>query len=108
MHRLFVCIAGVADQLQTNFASDLRNILKCVFLMNSSPLSGDEEMKSDEVTDPPETTSSTITTNNNNNNSSENGQGPTVALQIVEEELDDTNHSSETSENLFLLKDFFV
>lgn len=36
VHRLFVCIAGVADQLQTNFASDLRNILKCVFLMNSS------------------------------------------------------------------------
>ncbi|UYV83503.1 ZFYVE28 [Cordylochernes scorpioides] len=36
LHKLFVCIAGVADQLQTNFASDLRNILKCVFDMNSS------------------------------------------------------------------------
>ncbi|KAF2901962.1 hypothetical protein ILUMI_04222 [Ignelater luminosus] len=36
LHRLFVCIAGVADQLQTNFASDLRNILKAVFLMNAS------------------------------------------------------------------------
>lgn len=36
IHRLFVCIAGVADQLQTNFASDLRNILKSVFLMNAS------------------------------------------------------------------------
>lgn len=36
IHRLFVCIAGVADQLQTNFASDLRNILKYVFLMNAS------------------------------------------------------------------------
>lgn len=35
LHRLFVCIAGVADQLQTNFASDLRNILKAVFLMNT-------------------------------------------------------------------------
>lgn len=34
LHRLFVCIAGVADQLQTNYASDLRNILKAVFLMN--------------------------------------------------------------------------
>lgn len=31
-----MCIAGVADQLQTNFASDLRNILKSVFLMNTS------------------------------------------------------------------------
>ncbi|KAF5290211.1 hypothetical protein FQA39_LY14765 [Lamprigera yunnana] len=36
LHRLFVCIAGVADQLQTNFASDLRNILKAVFLINGS------------------------------------------------------------------------
>ncbi|XP_014241628.1 lateral signaling target protein 2 homolog [Cimex lectularius] len=36
VHRLFVCVAGVADQLQTNFAGDLRNILKSVFLMNAS------------------------------------------------------------------------
>lgn len=34
LHRLFVCIAGVADQLQTNFAADLRQILKAVFLIN--------------------------------------------------------------------------
>jgi lateral signaling target protein 2 len=33
---LFVCIAGVADQLQTNFAADLRQILRSVFLMNCS------------------------------------------------------------------------
>ncbi|XP_053149574.1 lateral signaling target protein 2 homolog [Hemicordylus capensis] len=31
IHTLFVCISGVADQLQTNFASDLRAILKTVF-----------------------------------------------------------------------------
>ncbi|KAJ8978922.1 hypothetical protein NQ317_013360 [Molorchus minor] len=36
IHRLFVCIAGVADQLQTNFACDLRNILKAVFLINTT------------------------------------------------------------------------
>nr|CAD7259061.1 unnamed protein product [Timema shepardi] len=36
IHRLFVCIAGVADQLQTNFAGDLRNILKSVFLINAT------------------------------------------------------------------------
>lgn len=36
LHRLFVCISGVADQLQTNFAGDLRNILKAVFLMTNS------------------------------------------------------------------------
>lgn len=34
LHRLFVCIAGVADQLQTNFAADLRQILRSVFMMN--------------------------------------------------------------------------
>ncbi|XP_070160691.1 lateral signaling target protein 2 homolog [Polyergus mexicanus] len=48
VHRLFVCIAGVADQLQTNFASDLRNILKCVFLMNSSQIIEDTEGSKDE------------------------------------------------------------
>ncbi|KAK3595813.1 hypothetical protein CHS0354_014629 [Potamilus streckersoni] len=36
IHRLFVCISGVADQLQTNYASDLRHILKSVFDMNCS------------------------------------------------------------------------
>lgn len=36
LHKLFVCVSGVADQLQTNYASDLRNILKSVFDMNCS------------------------------------------------------------------------
>ncbi len=29
-------VSGVADQLQTNYASDLRHILKCVFECNAS------------------------------------------------------------------------
>jgi hypothetical protein len=49
VHRLFVCIAGVADQLQTNFASDLRNILKCVFLMNSSQGTNEDESMEEAV-----------------------------------------------------------
>ncbi|KAJ8317274.1 hypothetical protein KUTeg_005178 [Tegillarca granosa] len=36
IHRLFVCVSGVADQLQTNYAGDLRNILKSVFDIHSS------------------------------------------------------------------------
>lgn len=48
LHRLFVCIAGVADQLQTNFASDLRNILKAVFLINASDANGDSNEGSDQ------------------------------------------------------------
>ncbi|ODM98278.1 Lateral signaling target protein 2, partial [Orchesella cincta] len=37
IHRLFICISGVADQLQTNCAADLRSTLKCVFAMNATP-----------------------------------------------------------------------
>ncbi len=36
MHRLFVAISGVADQLQTNYARDLRVILKHVFTVCQS------------------------------------------------------------------------
>uniref|UniRef100_A0A8C8SLW1 FYVE-type domain-containing protein n=1 Tax=Pelusios castaneus TaxID=367368 RepID=A0A8C8SLW1_9SAUR len=36
VHTLFICISGVADQLQTNFASDLRSILKTVFRVVTS------------------------------------------------------------------------
>lgn len=47
LHRLFVCIAGVADQLQTNFAADLRQILRSVFLINCSQ----EEEEKPEIID---------------------------------------------------------
>ncbi|XP_061473587.1 lateral signaling target protein 2 homolog isoform X2 [Rhineura floridana] len=45
IHTLFVCISGVADQLQTNFAGDLRAILKTVFKIVTS------RMEEHEVTD---------------------------------------------------------
>ena len=35
--------AGVADQLQTNYAGDLRNILKAVFEINCPPPAGDHD-----------------------------------------------------------------
>lgn len=35
-HVILLIVSGVADQLQTNYASDLRNILKSVFDMNCS------------------------------------------------------------------------
>uniref|UniRef100_A0AC35U6C9 FYVE-type domain-containing protein n=1 Tax=Rhabditophanes sp. KR3021 TaxID=114890 RepID=A0AC35U6C9_9BILA len=34
IHRLFVCIAGVADQLQTNYSQDVRKLLKLVLQPN--------------------------------------------------------------------------
>ncbi|XP_050505973.1 lateral signaling target protein 2 homolog isoform X1 [Diabrotica virgifera virgifera] len=52
LHRLFVCIAGVADQLQTNFACDLRNILKAVFLINAGDALPDPPPKSIEPSNP--------------------------------------------------------
>ncbi|XP_020292256.1 lateral signaling target protein 2 homolog isoform X2 [Pseudomyrmex gracilis] len=67
VHRLFVCIAGVADQLQTNFASDLRNILKCVFLMNSSQVIEDAEgSKNDNSASKIQSTDDTVETRNIN------------------------------------------
>ncbi|KAM5171341.1 lateral signaling target protein 2 homolog [Mantella aurantiaca] len=49
LHRLFVCIAGVADQLQTNFASDLRVILKTVFEAVSSRQQEDTERTAEDA-----------------------------------------------------------
>ncbi|KOB68366.1 Uncharacterized protein OBRU01_18412, partial [Operophtera brumata] len=45
--KMFMVIleTGVADQLQTNFAADLRNILKSVFLMNQTPDEPDEPIE---------------------------------------------------------------
>ncbi|XP_023850219.1 lateral signaling target protein 2 homolog isoform X1 [Salvelinus sp. IW2-2015] len=41
IHRLFVCISGVADQLQTNYAADLRSILKTLFEVMATSEQGD-------------------------------------------------------------------
>lgn len=44
-----MCIAGVADQLQTNFAADLRQILRAVFLINCSQEEEDKPAIIDET-----------------------------------------------------------
>ena len=43
LHRLYVCISGAADQLQSNYAGDFRSILRNVFIMNTSADDDDEE-----------------------------------------------------------------
>ncbi|XP_040564380.1 lateral signaling target protein 2 [Lepeophtheirus salmonis] len=43
LHRLYVCISGAADQLQSNYAGDFRSILKTVFLMNTAMDDEEEE-----------------------------------------------------------------
>ncbi|XP_062981970.1 lateral signaling target protein 2 homolog [Elgaria multicarinata webbii] len=46
IHRLFVCISGVADQLQTNYACDLRSILKTLFeVMATKPDTEDKKIQ---------------------------------------------------------------
>lgn len=50
IHRLFVAISGVADQLQTNHAKDLRVILKHVFAMCQSTPSAEPESDSERHT----------------------------------------------------------
>lgn len=48
MHRLFLGISGVADQLQTNHAKDLRVILKNVFYVCQSEGESEEEEEEEE------------------------------------------------------------
>ncbi|XP_042841057.1 lateral signaling target protein 2 homolog isoform X1 [Panthera tigris] len=50
IHRLFVCISGVADQLQTNYASDLRSILKTLFEVMATKPEADDKEKLKKVT----------------------------------------------------------
>ncbi|XP_046340087.2 lateral signaling target protein 2 homolog [Haliotis rufescens] len=87
IHRLFVCISGVADQLQTNFASDLRNILRAVFDMNcAEPLINDDNIDVD-VDDEAAASSS-------------NESSPTrVRSHIENQEYLSNGHSSETQEH---------
>ncbi|XP_072262652.1 lateral signaling target protein 2 homolog isoform X4 [Pyxicephalus adspersus] len=49
IHRLFVCISGVADQLQTNYASDLRSILKTLFEVMATKQEVDDKVKQKKV-----------------------------------------------------------
>lgn len=44
-----MCIAGVADQLQTNFAADLRRILRIVFTINIDSLNDTDKKVMDEI-----------------------------------------------------------
>ncbi len=49
---MYVCISGAADQLQSNYASDFRAILRNVFLINvSSDDAEDNEEEDDDQTD---------------------------------------------------------
>ncbi|KAJ8683602.1 hypothetical protein QAD02_019394 [Eretmocerus hayati] len=100
VHRLFVCIAGVADQLQTNFASDLRNILKCVFLMNSSQGPNEEEKIESPPPSPTELEAPTSSDNSLRQDSVEDDEG-TADHEITEERSSPvTEHAEECVERV--------
>jgi len=48
LRRLYVCISGAADQLQSNYAGDFRSILRTVFVMNTGPDDDDDDEEDDE------------------------------------------------------------
>ncbi|KAK7076547.1 Lateral signaling target protein 2 [Halocaridina rubra] len=80
IHKLFVCISGVADQLQTNYASDLRKILKSVFLINQSP--PDEPVKSENNEEPEWSTTSPVHSYNEDDNGDSNGGNDSEHLSV--------------------------
>ncbi|XP_066588983.1 lateral signaling target protein 2 homolog isoform X2 [Prorops nasuta] len=99
VHRLFVCISGVADQLQTNFASDLRNILKCVFLMNSSQSMEDIDFKDlnlNSIEQPSNVNYDYLDTNSNINNE---------LRDSLQEDDNVINQHATMSEHIFSLPD---
>ena len=51
LHKLYVTISGVADQLQSNSAADLRVILRHVFKMYTTPDTEEEEEEEEEDDD---------------------------------------------------------
>lgn len=90
----------MADQLQTNFASDLRNILKCVFLMNSSQTVEDGEMKDESsVSENPVSPLNDTATNHDRQD----------LLQEYEDDLEETTTTSDhNTSNEFLLLSIFL
>lgn len=62
LHRLYVCISGAADQLQSNYAGDFRSILRAVFIMNATQDEPDtlENGSSDENQDSNEQTPAAV------------------------------------------------
>uniref|UniRef100_A0A182MNZ1 Lateral signaling target protein 2 homolog n=1 Tax=Anopheles culicifacies TaxID=139723 RepID=A0A182MNZ1_9DIPT len=90
LHRLFVCIAGVADQLQTNFAADLRKMLRSVFIMNSSPPEPEE---------PPEANGNVEESKDNHHNPSDLFEFRASEQDVIT--ADQQNHSGGSSQSIY-------
>jgi len=84
IHRLYVCISGAADQLQSNYASDFRAILRMVFTMNVTQDEPEDEIDAGLKDEPKQSNEiSSEETNGNQSSSTEN-------------ELEDTTINADT------------
>ena len=73
IHRLYVCISGAADQLQSNYASDFRAILRMVFTMNVTQDEPEDEIDAGLKDEPKQSNEiSSEETNGNQSSSTEN------------------------------------
>ena len=90
IHRLYVCISGAADQLQTNFAGDFRSILKYVFVMNSSQ----EEEEEEDVPENDEKSQESLSLSDNEESDVNPELSPdTVSLEAPEAETSATSEA---------------
>ena len=90
IHRLYVCISGAADQLQTNFAGDFRSILKYVFIMNGTQ---DEEEEEEEEDTPDEKSQESLSLSDNE----ESDLGPELSPDAVSLETPETTSNAEAA-----------
>lgn len=95
LHRLFVCIAGVADQLQTNFAPDLRQILRSVFLMNCTVEEEEEPKNLDDSNAEAELFEYQASENNVIGQNNDNSSGSQHSICSGEEAIPESDQSVE-------------
>ncbi|XP_070495322.1 lateral signaling target protein 2 homolog isoform X2 [Chironomus tepperi] len=104
LHRLFVCIAGVADQLQTNYAADLRQILKAVFLINCTQDEEEEIIDEKKSKDNPQdlfefrASEENVIRQSNSNQGSIGSQQSICSAEEVNPESDDAVFEEEDDE----------
>merc|ERR1712241_1444311 len=92
IHRLYVCISGAADQLQSNYAADFRSILRVVFSINVSqdPIEEEEEEKVDLS---PEASEDQVDHNSTEEDSEVQGAAATTSENEVENDDDEENET---------------
>ncbi|RWS17471.1 hypothetical protein B4U79_09026 [Dinothrombium tinctorium] len=82
LHKIFLIIAGIADQLQTNYASDLRTILRNVFTLYSSNSCDNDDESIEEALEAQEDIYSSSTSSSSSSSPS-SATTPTATLSFT-------------------------